>query len=125
MPQDFQPHRRIAAGLLAAVVVAGSLAFWTVVPVAWLYFTGDLVPHGGTRFVLVLIGLPLTMILVFMILSRAESMRRRLSAAGGGADVRLLEVMLVVSAVVALAALVLWWAFLADAVDPSGPLQPI
>ncbi len=65
--------------LLSGVVVAGSLAFWTVVPVSWLSLTGALVPYGGARFVLVLIGCPLTMALVFMVLSRVESHRRQLS----------------------------------------------
>ena len=37
----------------------------------------------------------------------------------------LLEVTLVASAIIALIALVVWWAFLADSSDPSGPLQPI
>jgi hypothetical protein len=33
--------------------------------------------------------------------------------------------MLIASAVVALILLVLWWAFLADNPNPSGPLQPL
>jgi hypothetical protein len=72
-----------------------------------------------------LIGLPLTMVLVFQVLSRVESLRRRLAPAAEGDSLPLLEVMLVISAVLALVGLVLWWIFLADAVNPSGPLQPI
>ncbi|MFI5025629.1 MAG: hypothetical protein ACHQCI_02605 [Solirubrobacterales bacterium] len=125
MPEPLPAQIRLVRGLLACVVVAGALAFWTVVPVTWLYVTGDLVPHGGTRFVLVLIGLPLTMVLVFQVLSRVESLRRRLAPAAEGDSLPLLEVMLVISAVLALVGLVLWWIFLADAVNPSGPLQPI
>ncbi len=33
--------------------------------------------------------------------------------------------MLVISALIALVGLVLWWFFIADTANPSGPLQPI
>jgi hypothetical protein len=130
-------HARVTRGLLACVIIAGSLALWTVVPIAWLSLTRDLAPGG--RFVLVILGLPLTMALVFALLSWVDSYRRRLSAvsepssgarASNGDSERgerpsLLEVMLVVSAITALVGLIVWWAFIADAADPSGPLQPI
>jgi hypothetical protein len=71
-------------------------------------------------------GCPLSMALVAVALSGVESRRRRLSyEAGDGEGVRLLELMLVISGVVALVALVVWWAFIADAANPSGPLQPV
>jgi hypothetical protein len=108
---------------LAGMIVVGSLALWTVVPVSWLYLTGGLVPHGGTRFVLVLFGCPLTMALMFWALSRVEVRRRLLSPTGESG--RLLEVMLVASGVIALVSLVVWWFFIADTANPSGPLQPV
>jgi hypothetical protein len=37
----------------------------------------------------------------------------------------LLAVFLVVSAIIAAVALVVWWALLADSSNPSGPLQPL
>ena len=42
-----------------------------------------------------------------------------------GPRLTLLDAFLVASAVVALVALVGWWAFLADSPNPSGPLQPL
>ena len=107
--------------LLVAVILAGSLALWTVVPVGWLYLTGELVPNGGVRFVLAIFGVPLSMAAMFIALSRLESHRQRLSPHARP----LLEATLVASALLAVAGLVLWWFFLADSPDPSGPLQPI
>jgi hypothetical protein len=114
---------QLVRGLLACVVVAGSLAVWTAVPVGWLYLTGDLVSGAGARFVLVMFGCPLTMALVGVLLSRVEAHRRGLSPAGEPWS--LLEVALVASAVLALVGLVLWWTLLADSPNPSGPLNPL
>jgi hypothetical protein len=114
---------QLVRGLLACVVVAGSLAVWTAVPVGWIYLVGDLVSGGGPRFVLVIFGCPLAMALVCVLLIRVEAYRRRLSPAGEPWS--LLEVALVSSAVAALVGLVLWWALLADNPSPSGPLQPL
>jgi len=114
---------QLVRGFLAGVVVAGSLAVWTAVPVGWLYLTGDLVSDAGARLVIVIFGCPLTMALVSVLLSRVEAHRRGLSPADEPWS--LLEVALVASAVVALVGLVLWWALLADNPSPSGPLQPL
>jgi hypothetical protein len=113
----------VIRGLLAFAIIVGALALWTIVPVAWLYLTGDLVDNGGARFVLVIFGCPLTMALVFVALHRVESYRRALSPVSEPKP--LLERMLVASAVIAVAGLILWWFFVADAADPSGPLQPL
>jgi hypothetical protein len=122
--------------LLAGVIVSGGLALWTLIPYSWLQLTGGLSP--GARFVLVILGLPLTIALAFILLVRVDAHRQGLlaehqhgstdvideSSAGDGRS-SLLEVTLVASAIITLIGLVLWWAFLADSPDPSGPLQPI
>jgi hypothetical protein len=127
---------RLVRSLLAGVIVFGGLALWTVIPYSWLQLTGGLSP--GARFVLVILGLPLTMVLAFVLLIRVDAHRQHLraehqqgstdvidgSSAGDGRS-SLLEVTLVASAIIALIGLVMWWAFLADSPDPSGPLQPI
>jgi hypothetical protein len=113
-------NARLARLLLAATVVVGGLALWTVLPVAWLQLTSDLAPGG--RFVLVIVGLPLTMAIWFGLLSQIDAHRTRLA---GGESSSLLEVTLVASAVTAVVALIVWWAFFAESADPSGPLQPI
>ena len=119
------PGASLTRGFLACVIIAGTLALWTVVPVGWIRFTSYLPP--GPQFVAVIIGCPLTMALVFMLLSWVDSHRRRLSPASpeenGGRF--LFEIALVASAIVAVIALVAWWFFIADAANPSGPLQPI
>lgn len=127
---------RLLRSLLAGVIVSGGLALWTLLPYSWLQLTGGLSP--GARFVLVIVGLPLTMALAFILLARVDTLRQELlaehqhgstdaidkSSAGDGRS-SLLEVTLVASAIIALVGLVLWWAFIADSPDPSGPLQPI
>jgi uncharacterized membrane protein len=127
---------RVLRSLLAGVIVSGGLALWTLLPYAWLQLTGGLSP--GARFVLVILGLPLTMALAFALLVRVDAHRQGMRvehqsrssdvidqrSAGDGRS-SLLEVTLVASAIIALTGLVLWWAFLADSPDPSGPLQPI
>jgi hypothetical protein len=127
---------RVVRSLLAGVIVSGGLALWTLIPYSWLQLTGGLSP--GARFVLVILGLPLTMVLAFVFLIRVDAHRQELlpehqrgstdvideSSAGAGRS-SLLEVTLVASAIIALIGLVMWWAFLADSPDPSGPLQPI
>lgn len=115
----------VTRGLLAGVIVAGSLAFWTLVPIGWLYLTAGLVTHGGARFLIAMFGIPLSMAAAYVALSRVEAYRQSLGTPESRSGRSLLEVMLVVSAAIALVGLVLWWAFLADTVDPSGPLQPI
>jgi hypothetical protein len=126
MPNDRDgANTRVARHLLGLVIVLGSLAFWTVVPIGWLYLAGDVTSHAGGRFLLAIFGVPLMMALSFMLLSRVEAYRNELRPVTSGNGVSLLEAALVVSAVVAVIALVVWWAFLAEGGDVSGPLQPI
>lgn len=132
MQRNAAGERRLTRGLLACVVIIGSLALWTAVPIGWMYFTGRLVADQGGRFVLVIFGVPLSIALVFTLLSRVDGHRRRLNPVVEPASENdrpkghsLLEVMLVASAVVALVALVVWWFFIADTANPSGPLQPV
>jgi hypothetical protein len=123
---------RITRGLLACVVIGGSLALWTVVPVGWMFLASSVVEAQGGRFLIALFGIPSSMILCFIALSRVESHRRRLNPApertsgyAGSKGHSLLEVMLVVSGAAAVVALVVWWFLIADGADPSGPLQPV
>ena len=108
---------------ISSLIVLGSVALWTVVPVAWLTATGAVVSHGGARFIIVMFGCPLSMGLVGLLLAVLEGHRRALSPATEPRA--LLEPMLVLSGVLALAGLVLWWFLVAESPNPSGPLQPI
>jgi len=118
---------RLTRGLLACVVVIGAFAFWVLVPLGWLHLSGELVSEPGPRFVLVIFACPLTMALVFVVLTWIDSYRRQLGDGGSQTEEghSLLEYTLVISAVIAVVALVVWWAFIADVANPSGPLQPL
>lgn len=127
---------------LVALMALGSLALWIAIPAAWLWLTRDLQPVA-TRFLVVIGGCAITMVAAGALLFRLEAVYARLTGTAGpvlerpkylrtAAEDRrprrrltLLEIFLVVSAVVSLVALVVWWALLADSPNPSGPLQPV
>lgn len=134
--------RAMFAVVLVAVMALGSLALWTAIPAAWLWLTRD-VGTDGARYFIVLTGCAITMLLGAGLLYRLEAVYAGIKGAQkkhvpahspwlrSVSDERrprgrltLLEVFLVVSAVVALVALVTWWAFLADTLNPSGPTAP-
>jgi hypothetical protein len=120
----------------------GSLALWTAIPAAWLWLTRDLQPNG-TRFVISIACSAMTMLAAGALLYRLEAVYARLTGEArpepapprwlrsnrelqrAPEPMTLLDSFMVASAIVALVALVVWWAFLADSPDPSGPLQPV
>jgi hypothetical protein len=120
----------------------GSLALWIAIPVGWLWVTRHMQPLGA-RFLIVIVGCVGTMLGVGVFLYRLEAIHARMtgtaepelaspgwlrSVGDAGRPSRrltLLEIFLVGSALVALVTLVVWWVFLADSPNPSGPLQPI
>jgi hypothetical protein len=119
-------ERPLLTRALVAVMALGSLALWVAVPVGWLWLTRNLEP-AGTRFLITIVGCPLTMVGAGWALSRLENVYLR---AGGIADAhesppRPLERLLTASALLALVALVLWWVLLAGGSNPSGPMQPL
>jgi hypothetical protein len=123
-------------------MAVGSLAVWTAIPAAWLWLLRDLEP-AATRFLITVPGCALTMFGAVLLLYRLEAAYERAGGAApsappppawrrsAGEDRRpgprltFLDLCLVVSALLALAALVCWWALLADSPNPSGPLQPL
>ena len=132
--------RAQTAGVVALMAL-GSLALWIAVPAAWLWATRGF-ESGGARFLVALPGCVLTMVGVGWLLYRLEAVYERLSGiepeepgppsylrmkkdAGMRRRVSLLDALLVASAIAAVICLVIWWAFLADSPDPSGPLQPV
>jgi hypothetical protein len=127
---------------LIVVMALGSLAIWTAIPAGWMYVTRDMEP-AGARFVLTIFGCIASMVGAGSLLYRLESVYFRASGSAAPdpalpsflrtvGDARtarprlgLLDTFMAASAVIALLALVLWWALLADSPDPSGPLQPL
>jgi hypothetical protein len=127
---------------LVALMALGSLALWTAIPVAWLWFTRDLQPDA-TRYIVVIVGCAVTMLIAAGFLYRLEATYARITGTVSGqiparsawlrsvSDERrsprhltLLDAFLVVSALLALVALVSWWAFLDHSPNPSGPTAP-
>ena len=125
-----------------ALMALGSLALWTAIPGAWLWLTRDLDP-GGARFLVAVVGCAISMLLAGSLLVRLQAIHARISGAtlpqraarsgwvrsvsdqpGTGGGLTALEKMLAISAVVALLALVGWWAFFSDSDNPSGPTAP-
>ncbi|MGH2984240.1 MAG: hypothetical protein ACRDK5_08310 [Solirubrobacterales bacterium] len=96
----------------------------------------------ATRYLTVIAGCAITMLVAAGFLYRVEAVYARMTGTASRllahsgwlrsvSDERrsrrrltLLEIFMVVSAVVALVALVGWWAFLADSTNPSGPTAP-
>jgi hypothetical protein len=129
------------AGLIALMVL-GSLALWIAIPAAWLWLTRDM-NSLAARFLVVIGGCVITMVAAGSLLFRLEAVYARVTGTAAPdseppgylrtlAEQRrprrrltLLELLLVVSAVIAVGALIVWWAFLADNPNPSGPLQPL
>jgi hypothetical protein len=105
---------------LIALMAMGSLALWTAIPAGWMYVTREMEP-AGARFLVTIVGCVASMAGAGTLLYRLEAVYFR--AAGPQRGV--LDTFMVASAVVALLALVLWWAVLADSPNPSGPLQPL
>jgi hypothetical protein len=124
------------------LMALGSLALWIALPAAWLWVTRDL-QSVATRFLIVIAGCVITMMAGGWFLFRLEAVYARITGTAVPAletprylrtaaeerrprrRLTLLEICLVASALVALAALVVWWVFLADSANPSGPLQPL
>jgi hypothetical protein len=122
------------------MMALGSLALWTLIPVLWLWLTRDLQP-AVTRYVVAVGGCAITMLAAAALLYRLQLLYDRMTNAGAVtarpgwlrsvSDERrprrrltLLEAFLVGSALIALVALIGWWAFLADSPNPSGPTAP-
>lgn len=134
--------RRSQTAAVVALMALGSLALWLAVPAAWLWLTRDM-DSAGARFLIAVPAIVLNMAAVGWLLQRLEEVYFRVSgttppepeapsylrrARDGGRrrrDLTLLESLLVGSAVIAVITLVVWWAFLADSPNPSGPLQPL
>jgi hypothetical protein len=133
------PVPLVRAGLVV-LMAAGSLLLWIGVPAAWLLLTRGM--ESAPRFVVTIVGCVITMAAVGWLLFRLDgvyariagidgpeaepaSWERRVGEKPGSRPMTLLERMLVGSALVAVVALIVWWAFFADSSSPSGPLQPL
>jgi hypothetical protein len=71
----------VAAGLIA-VMVLGSMVLWLVVPVAWLWLASQIdksIEASFRAYVVIAIGVPSTMLLLFSLLRRLDLFHQRIT----------------------------------------------
>ena len=83
--------RALIAALLIALMAIGSVLLWLGIPVGWLYLVSRLVrssqPSMGP-YVLVLVGIPVSMIVVTKVLSRLDRLYGAVMGVETGGRVR-------------------------------------
>ena len=118
------------APLLVIAMAAGSLALWTLVPVAWLWLASNVVHSNLFSYLFALVACPASMVLLARQLGRVQDVYSRRAGPGGrpagdraaGFDRRatrrralrsftLLDALLIASAVVAFATLLAYILF--------------
>jgi hypothetical protein len=65
--------RRFAGALLILLMAVGSIALWLAIPVGWIYLASKLVKSSQPTmgpYLLVLVGIPVSMVIVGKLLSR-------------------------------------------------------
>lgn len=133
--------RRLEAGFLVAVMLVGAFSLWTVVPLGWLWIGSQIVGTQEPRlwaYFVVLVGIVVSVIVIAKVLS---ALNHRVMAIRGGEGFRptkiplpwlesmrderhshsasVLDSVLVASAVMAVVALVIWFALLAGSPVPN------
>ena len=133
-------RRRLVQTLLIAVMAVGSIAMWLVIPVLWLWVASQLQTSTNPTlgpYLLVLFGIPLSMVLVGKLLGAADRFYARVrgdarhvkaqlpwqkSMRGERGSTRrrtVLDVVMVVSVGLALLCLGLWFFLLAGSSLPT------
>ncbi|MGH2994397.1 MAG: hypothetical protein ACRDL1_12810 [Solirubrobacterales bacterium] len=133
--------REIAALALIVIMVLGSLTLWLAVPLAWLWGASrvhqSLDPSFGS-YLAIGIGIPATMLVLFMLLRRVDAVHRELTGAGRDerpvpppwrrsmrdernmhAPTSALDIILVATAIAAGLVLLIWFAFFAGSSLPQ------
>jgi hypothetical protein len=129
---------RAAEYALAVLIFAGSLTMWIGVPLTWVWAVSQVADHYPDVYILAIAGCPLTMVLFGGMLARLNALHLRVSGrqAGRGHTAWLkslsgdripgrrrsvLETSMVVSVVIAMTALVVWYFFFAHSYTPGLP----
>lgn len=109
----------LAAVLVVAIMVVGSLVLWVGTPLLWLWIGSQIQAHTslGAAIGATFIGAVLTIVLVAATLAKLSNFYRANCIARGLTDPGhvVLEIVLVVSASLSLVAFVVWFFFLAGA----------
>jgi hypothetical protein len=123
---------------LAALIFAGSLVMWIGVPLTWVWAVSQVADHYPDVYILAIFGCPLTMVLFGALLARLNALHLQISGrhAGRGHTAWLkslsgdrvagrqrsvLETSMVVSVVIALTTLIVWYFLFAHSYTPGLP----
>ena len=131
----------MSRGALACVIVIGSLVFWIGIPLFWIWVAGQLIDEYPSIYLLVLAACPLTMIIWGWVLYRVNAIYVDLtpprrdapgvqrsawlgSLSGDPTPKRrqasLLDVSMIVSVIIALTAMAVWFFVFAHNFGPRG-----
>jgi hypothetical protein len=130
----------LAAAGLVVVMVLGSLVLWLAVPVAWLWLASHIdrsLDASLKAYVVIAIGVPATMLAMFVLLRRLDLVHQRLTGSAPSkrlapawrrslseerdlhAPTSALDIILAGTAIAALIALVVWFFFFAGSSLPG------
>ena len=124
--------------LLAALIFLGSLVMWIGVPLGWLWLVSRFADHYPDVYAGALFGCPATMVLLGLLLARLNAVHLRISGAHASRgrtawlkslsgdrvasrDWTVLDRSMVVSVVIAIVALGVWYFFFAHSYSPGLP----
>jgi hypothetical protein len=123
---------------LAALIFAGSLVMWIGVPLTWVWAVSQLADHYPDVYMLAIFGCPLTMVLFGGLLARLNALHLQISgrhparsrtawlkSLSGDRVARrqrsVLETSMVVSVVIAMTTLLVWYFLFAHSYTPGLP----
>ena len=117
-PSPHQGFKRLLAATLVPVMGAGCLVLWIGIPLAWLRLGSWFSDTGPVVMVVALVACPITMVLWGWALYRVNAAYVQLT----GQERPVLDAMLVVSVLLAIPAMAIWFfVFAPGQQSPTGP----
>ena len=131
---------RLAEYGLVALIFVGSLVMWIGLPLGWVWLVTRLADHYPDVYAGALFGCPVTMVLFGLLLARLNGLHLRLTG-GHPSQARtawlkslsgdrraqrprtVLDTSMVVSVLIALIALAVWYFFFAHSYTPGSPVS--
>jgi hypothetical protein len=124
--------------VLATLIFLGSLVMWIGIPLGWVWLVSRVADHYPDVYAGALFGCPVTMVLFGLLLARLNALHLRVtgghatrgrtawlkSLSGdrlGGRQRTVLDTSMVVSVVIAIVALAIWYFFFAHSYTPGLP----
>jgi hypothetical protein len=129
---------RVLGYVLAVLIFLGSLVMWIGIPLGWVWLVSRVADHYPDVYAGALFGCPVTMVLLGLLLARLNALHLRVT--GGQADRgrtawlrstsgdrltrrprTVLDTSMVVSVVIAIVAMAIWYFFFAHSYSPGLP----